>query len=300
MDSSQINEDWQERPGKLTFDGYSFRRVFQVVADYDYEGFPTVLEKAQSHGVPSLGDDYSSDYGGSIVTSIAPERNLDRPSVWKFEIRYEKPDTEPTPDPANKPAEINTGWESEQITMEKAYSTSDSKGSPSVAVQNSAGLRYSNPPQKTKHLRSLEITVFMDDSEYQSYDFKSYMKTINSTSVKFVGFPLDVEEGYIRTIDPQPHRDKRGDLYWEVVFDILQDEEDLHKREVLDAGFLVKDPNDSSKRVPMSAKKPIPLDGNGNPLDPSNWDFDNFTYHSYRPWAIKDWSGLPIPEEYGD
>ncbi len=140
----------------------------------------------------------------------------------------------------------------------------------------------------------------MDDSEYQSYDFKSYMKTINSTSVKFVGFPLDVEEGYIRTIDPQPHRDKRGDLYWEVVFDILQDEEDLHKREVLDAGFLVKDPNDSSKRVPMSAKKPIPLDGNGNPLDPSNWDFDNFTYHSYRPWAIKDWSGLPIPEEYGD
>lgn len=250
----------------------SYTRVWLVETSSKTEG-PYAVGSAS--GLPAIGDAHPED-ANATCKSVEPECV----SGWKawrvtatYDDVYEQDPTTPTND------DIKYSWSTEQFQRPAVV---DKDGN---AVVNSAGDPY-NPPAMRDDSRTI-CTITVNATTVPTYVL-TYPNVVNSDAFTIDGVSVAARYAKISRVGVSELQRRNGTAYRTVTLE-MHIRNEVWDFSILDAGFRIIDPSDSTKRISArnddgtDAAEPVLLDGAGAVLadpDPSTAVFNSHRVYS--------------------
>jgi len=275
-----LGEDAGGRTAENNLGTRTYTRVFKLKTDSKNDGAYTVGSNAS---LPTIGSTHPDD--ASAWCRRLRVENTDPFAGWTVTAEYSS-ELELATNPTLQPAEIT--WDSEQFQKPVLF---DNTGD---AVCNSAGGLF-DPPAMMDDSRRV-VTVQKNLSAVPVW-ILDYQDAVNSDQFTVDGVVIAVGTAKMQRVSVGVQETRNGVTFRPVTFTIhLQ--RDGWAMELLDSGFMIKDPGDSTKRVaayiddgtePTTAAM---LDGSGGIL--ANPSPATAVFLSFDVYKTRTFSSLPL------
>jgi hypothetical protein len=236
------------RTGSIDHIRRDYSRQFLVYTDDPADDAPTVLASTL---LPRPGDYHPSD-PRSAVRSLDAQPKVDKEATyWSVTVRYESisfgspTNREQRENPTDQPASVQ--WDT--ISWEEVAEYDYNK----LAVVNSAGDKFSQPPTITRY--ALRCSIRRTEDDYDPLDALTYYGAINSTAFYLAGVLIDPGDAkLIEFAGSKAMVD--GVQYWEVTYQVLVKIDNIFTTSgwvmnILDAGYNYLTPAPNQKHLPI-------------------------------------------------
>lgn len=275
-----VNEiaDGRDSSYDATTNDRTYTRVFRVITDSPMVG---ALAVRTADGLPRRGSIYATDTEVDLsarVKSIDPSQDSDNAKIWLVRVEYDSRVEDEPENPLERPPEISWGFAQFQRI---AWRDVDGK-----AIVNSAG-EYFDPPIEIDDSRPV-LSIVRNEASFNPSLAIEYQDAVNSDS--FMGFSA----GQAKVSNITARSVREGDYqYWQVAYEFHFRRDGWAVRP-LDQGrystgrVRIPEIDEDGNEIPDShVIDPVPLDGNGQPIDnpgPDNCVFLEF--HAYKRRAF--------------
>jgi hypothetical protein len=283
-------------------------KVYCVITNSDYDELTDLVRDAVVAGLPDLGDAFGADSGD-------PKEIEKELRFFHIECRYESNQISfsiPT-------ARIwDITFSSERFEYVPYRTLSDTRAIYPVGnikgvdddqpIWNKAGYSFDPPPTDFRTQVRISLTKnFVSIASIGTVtdiaELMGFTNSVNDDTVTIAGITGVASSFLIEDIQAQ-NTIADGFSYFAVTFTILYDEE-LHIKKVLNDGWMEVNPNDITKRRPITLNggdisAPMPLDENGFKIEGANAAAraNKVIYLGFGLTPTKDFSILNLPTAF--
>ena len=285
-------------------DSISIPRYWQVITT-DSLNEVQVSELAE---LPHKGDSFLNRDDIKVTSITGQKYQTEGKDIWDITVTYSK-----NLDNSNDDGDgnvRNTG--SRLISMNHSYRAIekpithayDNSNQQTVPVQNTAGCLFSDP---ITHYKYNPVLRWTQRENNLPNNLSQYLGTINSGGVTVIGYNIPAKQGLLRSASPTMVRDEKGDIKYDVTYEIEVDREE-HKVQARNTSFVYLK-NKKKYDIRKGHVNPALLSGSAEELDeakeqvnePQDIDKEGALniggkplYLTFRPIGASSWGGLNL------